>query len=82
MDKEEIMIKTLENENQLLKQNLKKEIQKYDELIKSIAELKNENERQKEINNNILKEKQILENRLNKIINTKSYKIFKTFFRK
>ena len=82
MNKEEIMIKTLENENQLLKQNLKKEVQKSENLLKNIEELKIENQRQKEICNKKNKEKQIIEERLNRIINSRSYKIYKAFFRR
>ena len=82
MEKEDIIIKTLENENQLLKENLKKEIQNSKELNKYIDELKIENEKQKEITNNVWEEKQVIEAHLNKIINSRSYKIYKKIFRK
>ena len=77
MEKEDIIIKTLENENQLLKENLKKEIQNSRELNKYIDELKIENEKQRNITNNVWEEKQVIEAQLNKIINSRSYKIYK-----
>lgn len=82
MEKEDIIIKTLENENQLLKENLKKEIQNSRELNKYIDELKIENEKQRNITNNVWEEKQVIEAQLNKIINSRSYKIYKKIFRK
>ena len=82
MEKEDIIIKTLENENQLLKENLKKEIQNSKELNKYIDKLKIENEKQREITNNVWEEKQEIEAHLNRIINSRSYKIYKKIFRK
>ena len=82
MEKEDIIIKTLENENQLLKENLKKEIQNSRELNKYIDEIKIENEKQRNITNNVWEEKQVIEAQLNKIINSRSYKIYKKIFRK
>ena len=82
MDKDEIIIQTLENENQLLKQNIKKEIKKNEALITEIDGLKNENEKLKEITNKEWEEKQMLENRLNRITNSRSYKIYKILFRR
>lgn len=82
MDKEDIIIKTLENENQLLKENIKKQVNYNKELKNSIDALITANENQREITNKVWEEKQAIEAHLNKIINSRSYKIYKKIFKK
>ena len=82
MNKEDIIIKTLENENQLLKENIKKQLNYNKELKNSINALITANENQREITNKVWEEKQAIEAHLNKIINSRSYKIYKKIFKK
>lgn len=82
MNKEDIIIKTLENENQLLKENIKKQVNYNKELKNSIDALITANENQREITNKVWEEKQAIEAHLNKIINSRSYKIYKKIFKK
>lgn len=92
MNKEEIMIKTLENENQLLKDNIIFETQQNEEkkiiienLKKEIELLEKENENQKALINQKIEEIKNIQDNLNQILNSRSYKVIqniKKFFRR
>ena len=82
MDNNEILLKTLNKENDLLKNNIDTKENKINELYRKYNELqeeykKMENQHEKEVKKNekLLEEKIMIENKLNSILYSRSYKI-------
>lgn len=82
MDNNEILLKTLKKENDLLKEHIETNEKKINDLNEKCNELQEEynkmekqREKDAEINKKILEEKIMIENKLNSILYSRSYKI-------
>ena len=72
MNNDEILLKTLQKENELIAINCKKKIE---EIKKESSEVLIELEKQKEINNNLEKELKETRDKLDSILYSRSYRI-------
>lgn len=82
MDNNEILLKTLNKENDLLKNNIDTKenkinelYRKYNELQEEYKKMENQHEKEVEKNEKLLEEKIMIENKLNSILCSRSYKI-------